>query len=202
MALGANVRERRVKLGLTQSQLAQIIGVSQVAIANLEKRDSKSSRNLSALANALQCTVQELELGAAIGEGAQPYLIHSVPQLELQQAAKWQYFFSKATKFIPKVEFNSSENVFCVPISGDSMTAPMGSTPSFPNGFDIHVDPNITAAKDDFVIAKLDNGQVVFKQLKREEGNDYLRSLNPNFDAIFSDFDIIGVVIAVSYQLN
>ena len=94
MALGVNVKKRRVQLGLTQGELAKMIGVSQVAIANLEKRDSRSSRNLTALADALQCSARELESGIAINEVATEYQTKSsavlVPILKSVQIKEWQ----------------------------------------------------------------------------------------------------------------
>ena len=201
MALGLNVKKRRTQLGITQSQLAHVVGVSQVAIANLEKRDSKSSRNLIALAEALQCSPRELELGDMVGENPSVYVINSIPELQTQQTAKWRYYREKSKRFLPRLILNSGENTFFITINGDSMTAPTGVTPSFPSGYSIHIDPDKKAEHNDFIIAELSDGKVVFKQLKLEEENYYLKPLNPNFDPIFEKFTIIGVAIAASLQL-
>lgn len=63
MALGKNVEKRRNQLGLTQSQLADMVGVSQTAITLLETRDSKSSRNMAQLVDALRTTHEQLLSG-------------------------------------------------------------------------------------------------------------------------------------------
>lgn len=63
MALGKRVKQRRLHLGYSQEELAKMVGVTQSAIQALEQRDSKSSRNASKLANALQTTVSWLEEG-------------------------------------------------------------------------------------------------------------------------------------------
>jgi phage repressor protein C with HTH and peptisase S24 domain len=66
MALGKNVKIRREFLGMTQKQLADSIGVSQEAIANLEKRDSQSSRRMVALSSALRINPEDLENGITL----------------------------------------------------------------------------------------------------------------------------------------
>jgi phage repressor protein C with HTH and peptisase S24 domain len=66
MALGKNVKIRREFLSMTQKQLAESIGVSQEAIANLEKRDSQSSRRMVALSSALRIKPENLENGVAL----------------------------------------------------------------------------------------------------------------------------------------
>ena len=63
MNLGGRVRERREELGISQEDLAKAVGVSQVAITNLERRDSKSSRNITTLAQALSCSIDWLTTG-------------------------------------------------------------------------------------------------------------------------------------------
>ncbi len=63
MALGKRVEQRIKELGLTQEEVANQVGVTQVAINNLIKRDSDSSRNTSKLAKALQTTTEWLESG-------------------------------------------------------------------------------------------------------------------------------------------
>lgn len=69
MALGANVKKFREAAGLSQTQLASRAGMDQPALAALEKRDSKSSKFIPALADALGKSVDEL-LGTDPGDGS------------------------------------------------------------------------------------------------------------------------------------
>lgn len=65
MALGKNIKEQRLKKGLSQDDLSALTGgkVSQGAISALEKRDSSSSEYTVQLAQALDVTVNELLTG-------------------------------------------------------------------------------------------------------------------------------------------
>lgn len=205
MALGINVKKRRIELGLTQSELANMVNVSQVAIANLEKRDSRSSRNLIALADALQCSVRELESGIAVSESYTEYHVKStyVPVLNVSEIENWQQIFNvvanKSQNFAPKI--GGGDNTFCFKVEGGSMTAPIGSIPSFPEGYIVHVDPDVIAKNNDFVVAKTVKEQIVFKQLKFEDGRSYLKSINPEFPIDFEDFKIVAVVIGASLNV-
>lgn len=60
MALGANVKKFREDAQLTQTQLADMAGMDQQALAALEKRDSKSSSFAASLAAALGISIDEL----------------------------------------------------------------------------------------------------------------------------------------------
>ncbi len=205
MALGVNVKKRRMELGLTQSELANLVSVSQVAIANLERRDSRSSRNLIALADALQCSVRELESGTAVNESPTEYRIKSsfVPILNMNEIKDWRQIINaisnKSQISAPKI--GGGKNTFCFQVEGSSMTAPIGSKPSFPEGYIVHVDPDVAAENNDFVVAKTAKEQIVFKQLKFEDGRNYLKSINPEFSIDFADFKIIAVVIGASLNL-
>lgn len=63
MALGKRVKQRREEIHIEQVDLANYIGVSQASISALENRDSRSSRNTSKLAKALDVTEYWLETG-------------------------------------------------------------------------------------------------------------------------------------------
>ncbi len=62
--IGTRVKMRRVQLNLTQMQLAEKSGMSQQAIQRIEQGDTKKSRSLPAIANALGVTVSFLENGS------------------------------------------------------------------------------------------------------------------------------------------
>jgi transcriptional regulator with XRE-family HTH domain len=59
--LAERVRHFRKKLDLTQKELAELAGVSQPTIADIERGDQLSTRKLPAIAKALKVTVGELD---------------------------------------------------------------------------------------------------------------------------------------------
>lgn len=63
MALGQRVKETREARGLTQTQLADMVGMSQQGIQMLEQRDSGSSKFVVELARALNVTAEWLKNG-------------------------------------------------------------------------------------------------------------------------------------------
>lgn len=63
MNLGKRVKHRREQLSISQADLGAAIGASQESIAQLESRDSKSSRKITQLADALSCSVDWLTTG-------------------------------------------------------------------------------------------------------------------------------------------
>lgn len=66
MILGKNIRERRLKLGLSGQQLAEMVGVSEPMISLTERGlKTPSVAVCAALAQALGCTLDELIFGAA-----------------------------------------------------------------------------------------------------------------------------------------
>ncbi|RKR79207.1 phage repressor protein C with HTH and peptisase S24 domain [Marinobacter nauticus] len=63
MALGQRLKEARQAAGMSQSELAEAVGMTQAAIGALEKRDSKQSSKASELAKALNVSVEWLLTG-------------------------------------------------------------------------------------------------------------------------------------------
>ncbi|WP_175878871.1 helix-turn-helix domain-containing protein [Burkholderia sp. BCC0097] len=62
---GRRAKERREALGLSQKHIAELVGVSQPAIAKVERGGSTTTTNGFALARALQTTLEWLEFGDA-----------------------------------------------------------------------------------------------------------------------------------------
>ena len=63
MTISSRLKERRLALGLTQHQLAQLAGVRQQTIHRIESGTSVSPRNLLEIADALNCTPKWLLMG-------------------------------------------------------------------------------------------------------------------------------------------
>ncbi|MDG5498935.1 helix-turn-helix transcriptional regulator [Marinobacter sp. BGYM27] len=64
MALGNRLKTARTKKGLSQQQLADIVGMTQAAIGALEKRDSHQSSKVAELAKATEVNIEWLASGS------------------------------------------------------------------------------------------------------------------------------------------
>lgn len=66
MAFGHRVRDERIGKGLTQQQLADLVGVNQPVIGSIESRDSETSKHASKIAAALAVSLDWLLTGKTI----------------------------------------------------------------------------------------------------------------------------------------
>lgn len=193
--------------GLTQSELAKKVGVVPRQIAAYEGGGAKPRANaLQNLAASLGTTVEWLTNGKGIGPDTshikRTITVREIPLLTHDQAFSGNFDFddfldgTSASDFIPGPP-NASEYAFALRVQGDSMQS--AGTPSFPDGSIIVVDPLITPENGDFGIFNINSYEsVVFKQFIIDQGNGYLRSLNPLYPAIpvSSEPESIGKVIA------
>lgn len=86
---------------------------------------------------------------------------------------------------------------FWLEVKGDSMTAPAGNQPSFPEGMLILVDPDCDVEPDDFCVASTNGNEFTFKKLIKDSGLCFLKPLNPQYPLMpcGDDYRIIGKVI-------
>ena len=75
MALGQRVKEVRERLEMSQSYLADQVGMTQSAIGALEKRDSAHSRKLYQIAQALGVAAEWLMFGGDVNEAVNEYML-------------------------------------------------------------------------------------------------------------------------------
>lgn len=68
VSLGAQIRNRRVDLGLTQTQLARAVGLTQSQLSKLERGGTESSRQIGAVLDALGLALQPVTPEAAAGD--------------------------------------------------------------------------------------------------------------------------------------
>ena len=90
MSLAERVTIRRRHLGLTQSDLAKMIGVSQQAVERIESGATKSPRKIVFLASALQVRPEWLISGEGAQQGAPETLGQSTPDFPLAVASSSQ----------------------------------------------------------------------------------------------------------------
>jgi SOS-response transcriptional repressor LexA len=207
MSIGKRLRAARELRGMSQDQLAAKAGVSQGAIHKIEQF-SVATKNPVEIAMALNIDPVWLSTGKGISpfsKGMQ-YLhaVLQVPVLEWQEVSL--YIKQKDKKLMENRRYISivdecSTKSFAVKIKGDSMTANHGAKKSFLDGDILIADPEKQASNEDYVIAYQDGNadNIVLRQYIADGQNIYLRALNPAYEKINVDNNVIIYAVIVSH---
>jgi len=221
MALGMNVKIRREFLGMTQKQLAETIGVSQEAIANLEKRDSQSSRRMVALSSALRITPEDLENGVSLERvreaTSEEQGQYAVSQLDGQHVDNVSIPIYRQGFGIGEATLDSGQDIQinhfgttqkwveqnlkpASSIANICITTGRGSSmaPTILDGSAIFIDTGTTSFSGDhvYLLNADDNATLVKRVIKLSSGNFMLINDNDHFpNEECTDIEIIGRVI-------
>jgi SOS-response transcriptional repressor LexA len=207
------ILERRTALGLSQQQLADKAGVSQVTIQHLESGRNATSKKLLEIARALGVTAEWLASGNGqphaesnvAGTDVQPESFR-YPVISWVAAGAW----AEAVEPFPPgfsdryemSDYNSKGAAFWLEVKGDSMTSPVGT--SITEGMLILVDTEAEAYPGKLVIAKLaDSNEATFKKLVEDGGRRFLKPLNPAYpmEMCMEGCRIVGVVVRAMIKL-
>lgn len=200
------VAAARQSIGLTQAQLAKVVGVVQRQIAAYEGAEAKPREKiLINLAAALGTTVSWLTTGQGEGPNTshikRTVTVREVPLLSHIQVMGVGFDFdefiksSSASDFIPAPP-SAGEYSFAVEVIGESMTSNTGV--SFPEGTIVIIDPEDMPENGDFgLFSHLRDNEITFRQYIIDQGKEYLRPLNPHFPIVTMGHDIapIGKII-------
>lgn len=207
------ILERRTALGLSQAQLAEKAGVSQVTIQHLESGRNSTSKKLLEIARALGVTAEWLASGKEASRtqrNVEPLgntsSFFRYPVISWVAAGAW----AEAVEPFPPgfsdryemSEYDSKGPAFWLEVKGDSMTAPVGT--SIAEGTLILVDTEAEATSGKLVIAKLaDSNEATFKKLVEDGGRRFLKPLNPAYpvEMCMEDCRIVGVVVRAMIKL-
>ncbi|EPM7739673.1 LexA family protein [Proteus mirabilis] len=198
--IGERLKSIRESRGLSQAQLAKLCGYSAASrIGNYELGERKiSADDAIVISEALGISPAELMFGS---QSEQVIKNYEYPLFTKVQAGAFSTEFNSYTQkdavsWIPTAK-KAGERAFWLEVEGQSMTAPPGGKPSFPEGMLILVDPEEEVEFGDFCVARLLNDEFTFKRLIRDGGIEYLEPLNPRFDLIpiNGNCTIIGKVI-------
>lgn len=217
MTLSTRIKQARNNAGLSQTELADKVGVSQTAIHKIEHGSSRSSRRTVSIA--LACGVDPIWLETGRGEMLLPgassgkfgsgeeyshqlrphSIIARVPLVSWDMADKFcrdQVEFgeleSKAKFWVP-VAPKSRAQCFALNVKDDTME------PLFAEGDNIIVDPSLKGGHTQFVIAQFgDQLPLAFKQLMVHGNQSYLKPTNPRYPLISVEegLKVCGVVIS------
>ncbi|MBE4892641.1 LexA family transcriptional regulator [Enterobacter asburiae] len=201
MALADRVKQKRIELGLTQTEAAELAGIRQQSWQSIEDGKTLKPRNIIGIAKALRCDADWLMNGGAFIPIAEANS-RRVPLISYVQAGalaekppivaldgNFEYILTDS---------ELSEFSFGLRIEGDSME------PDFKDGDIIIVDPEVEPTPGEFVVAKNGSDQATFKKYRPTytdmKGRQHfeLVPLNDDYPVINSDHQpltIIGVMV-------
>lgn len=151
--IGERLKSIRESRGLSQAQLAKLCGYSAASrIGNYELGERKiSADDAIVISEALGISPAELMFGS---QSEQVIKNYEYPLFTKVQAGAFSTEFNSYTQkdavsWIPTAK-KASERSFWLEVEGQSMTAPPGGKPSFPEGMLILVDPEEEVEFGDF----------------------------------------------------
>ncbi|WP_312411608.1 S24 family peptidase [Pseudescherichia sp.] len=201
MGLAERVKQKRIELGLTQTEAAELAGIRQQSWQSIEDGKTLKPRNIIGIAKALRCDANWLMNGGAfkpISEvnSRRVPLISYVQAGALAEKPPIEAFDGSFEYILTDSEL--SEFSFGLRIEGDSME------PDFKDGDIIIVDPELEPCPGEFVVAKNGGNEATFKKYRPTftdmQGCQHfeLVPLNDDYPVINSDIQpltIIGVMV-------
>lgn len=211
------IKAARRHAGLTQAQLAKVVGIDQASISDLERGRSQRSSYNASIAKACGVSAIWIESGTGpmvsadaepsnVKDVVQPEMLYRYPVISWVSAGSWEEAVQPYPDgFSDRYEisdYDSKGPAFWLEVKGDSMTAPTGT--SVPEGMMILVDTEADVKPGKLVIAKLPaSNEATFKKLVEDGGIRYLKPLNPAYKMVECDEQcrIIGVAVRMSGKL-
>lgn len=223
-SIGSRLKFARQTRKLSQEQLAERSGVAQPVISKIEKGKIDKPTGLNALARALPCNPDWLDIGDGEWDRPLPSTAYTmfaesgsygkdelanirpiesrakVPQISWVQAgslSEVQDFYQpgEAEHWEDVFYTTPSRNAFALTVEGESMVSPYPGERSFPPGTILIVDPGREALAGDYVIAKdVLTQQATFKKLMHDGGRWFLKPLNPSFPTIEIDSPELRII--------
>ncbi|MGJ7580164.1 LexA family protein [Variovorax sp. RHLX14] len=177
------IREGRRKLGLSEKQFADAVGVSRGAVQQWEKAGGTAPRrgNQHRVADLLGISIAELVLGNS--NTSPGFTVRAeVPLVSATEAGNYTTIDNfKPDNGLEKVSVSVpiKRHTYALRVHGDSMVSDVAD--SFPDGSIVIVEPDMRAEPGDYVIAMNALNETTFKQLVKDGGDFYLRPLNSRY---------------------
>jgi SOS-response transcriptional repressor LexA len=203
MSIHRQIREGRKRLGLSQEAFGKLFGVTRTAVQQWETEGGTAPNRTKQpeVAVALGLTVAQL-IGGDDNVSAGPEVRGTVPLLSAVQAGSYKMHVDnfhpgddgeeRVTSTVPV-----QRHTFALRVSGDSME------PDFLAGAILIVEPDMEAQPGDYVIAKNEDEETTFKQLVKDDGDWYLKPVNPRYPMkLLGRGKIVGVVRAVERRFR
>ena len=191
------IREGRKRLGLSEQQFADAVGVSRSAVQQWERPGGTAPKraNQRQVAQVLGVSVAELVSGGS-NVGGRVIVVAEVPLISEVEAGN----YTVIDNYKPKGRFDKvpvsvevKRHTYALRVHGDSMVSDTGD--SFPAGSIIVVEPEMKAQPGDYVIALNRENETTFKQLVKDGGDLFLKPLNSRYPIKpLGTAKVIGVV--------
>ena len=191
------IKEGRRRLGLSEQQFAEAVGVSRGAVQQWEKPGGTAPKrsNQPRVAELLGVSIAELMSGGSnVSTGVD--VRSEVPLVSEVEAGNYTVIdnFKLTGRFetVP-VSVPVMRHTYALRVHGDSMVSEVAD--SFPDGSIVIVEPEMDALPGDYVIALNEANETTFKQLIKDGGDLYLKPLNPRYPIKpLGNAVVIGVV--------
>jgi SOS-response transcriptional repressor LexA len=206
MNIGERIKSRREGLKLSQQALAAMCGWENATrISNYENNYREPTlQDIMLLAKALDIAPNALAFGDnyASKELPQPK-VSGLPILDWSMAVNWpenkkDILEEEKTQFLSN-EIVLGPNCYTLVVNDDSMLNNF-KMPVFHEGLKIIVDPDKKAQCNNFVIAKINDKDLLFRKYVKYADKEYIQSLNNNIPEpllpIIDNVKIQGVVVA------
>lgn len=205
MASHRLIRAGRLRLGMTEQQFGQAVGVTRGAVQQWERPGGTAPKrsNQPAVAQLLGISVAELVSGGShVGAGlGKRYRVPLVSEVEAGN-------YTVIDNFKPHTAFETvpalspvRRHTYALRVHGNSMVSKSGD--SFPDGTVIIVEPELKPRPGDYVIALNSKNETTFKQLVKVGGALFLKALNPRYTVkALGSATVIGVVREFTRRLR
>ena len=205
MSIHRLIREGRQRLGMSEQQFADAVGVSRGAVQQWEKPGGTAPKrsNQPRVAELLGISMAELLSGGSnIGPGdSTPTEVPLISEVEAGHFRSIDNFNPQGETPTVPVTVQVQRHTYALRVQGDSMTSE--SRDSFPDGSVIVVEPELAAIPGDYVIALGKGERITFKQLVVDAGESYLRPLNTRYPIRpLGNWIVIGVVREVTKRFR
>lgn len=181
------VASARAQLGITQTQLAEMVGVVQRQIAAYENGESKPRMgSLLRLSRALGKPMAWLAQGEPLliierGD-SEPH--DEIAIIDIKDVSKWldpAHNRDSLVKKLHKTSYILSDLSFAIVNNDPAMAFGDPDGNGFPIGSIVYFEPNIDAEDQDFVLALLPDGSAIFRQLFVGYGGPLLNPLDSRY---------------------
>ena len=191
---GLRVRELRLRAGLKQEELAELIGTTKATISKIERSTgSPKIEWVEKLAPHLHVTVPQLTFGDAAG-GESPVML---PVIGMISAGNYREAIQQTDEQIPVP--GATEHMFVLRVDGDSIDRVA------PDGAYVSIDPtNPTLTDGGLFAVQNGSGESTIKRFRRSPDRLEPDSTNPSHQPILlgaEPITIIGRATSVTLML-